>query len=186
VGAVQLVVSLTIEFVTFFDRLTDMLNCFNDYLNPLAEYSKASNTSQLILRTLASVYGDLLEFCSAARRVFVDNSGARRRWISVRTFLRVQWEPFEGQFGEIQTRFRHHLNVLQHSAEAIQLNTILRLENKQSSFKPGLAPQSQTCYGVMENVSRNIKPCLVALLHLSSWCWQVCTHVSISRLILAL
>jgi len=82
---------------------------------------------------VATAYGDLLKFCTAARHVFVDNSGAKRQWTSMRTFLRVQWEPFECQFGEIETKFRHHLNVLQHSAEASQINTLLRIEKKQNS-----------------------------------------------------
>ena len=133
IGAVQLAISLAIQFVTFFDRLTDMLDCFNDYLEPLAEYAKASNDSELMRQMVAIVYGDLLKFCTAARHVFVDNSGARRQWTSMRTFLQVQWEPFECRFGEIETKFRHHLNVLQHSAEASQINTLLRLEKNQNS-----------------------------------------------------
>jgi hypothetical protein len=130
VGAVQLAISLAVEFVNFYDRLTDMLDCLNDYLGPLAEYAKASCT-ELMRQTLASVYGDLLKFCRAARHVFVDNGGVRREWISMRTFLRVQWEPFELVFGDIETKFKHHLNVLHHSAEASHLNTLLRLEKQQ-------------------------------------------------------
>jgi ankyrin repeat domain-containing protein 50 len=130
VGAVQLAISLAIEFVNFFNRLTDMLNCFNDYLGPLAEYAKASDTT-LMRQTLASVYGDLLEFSMAACRVFVDNRGVKREWVSMRTFLRVQWEPFEVVFGDIETKFKHHLNVLHHSAESSHLNTLLRLEKQQ-------------------------------------------------------
>jgi ankyrin repeat domain-containing protein 50 len=120
-----------------------MLNCFNDYLGPLAEYAKASD-AELMRHTIASVYGDLLKFCSAARHVFVDNRGVRRKWISIRTFLRVQWEPFEGVFGSIETKFKHHLNVLHHSAGALHFNTLragmheaeeerLRLARKENS-----------------------------------------------------
>jgi ankyrin repeat domain-containing protein 50 len=117
VGAVQLAISLAVEFVNFFDQLTDMLNCFNDYLGTLAEYAKASDT-ELMRQTVVSVYGDLIEFCRAARHVFVDSRGVKREWISMRTFLRVQWEPFEGIFGDTETKFKHHLNVLHHSAKA--------------------------------------------------------------------
>jgi hypothetical protein len=133
VGAMQVVISLALQFVTLFDRLTDMLNNFNDYLVTLAEYTKASDVPKLILESVASVYGDLLKFFSAARQVFVDNGGARRKWISIRAFLRVQWEPFEAVFGDIERKFNHHLNVLTHSTEASQLNMILRLEKTQNS-----------------------------------------------------
>ena len=88
-GAVQVMVSLAVEFVTFFDRLTDTLYRFADYLGPLTEYSKASTDSDLIQQTLADAYGDLLKFCRDARRVFIDEKGIKRQWTSVMTFLRV-------------------------------------------------------------------------------------------------
>jgi len=124
VGAVQIVISIAVEFASFFDRLTDMLDRFSDYLGPVAEYAKASHDLELIRQTVAGVYGDLLEFCRAAHHVFVDNKGARREWTSARTFLRVQWEPFEVTFADIEMRFKHHLDVLQHSAGALHLNTL--------------------------------------------------------------
>jgi hypothetical protein len=133
VGAVQLAIGLALQFVTFFDRLTDMLNNFSNYLAPLAKYSEASGGSKLILESVASVYGDLLKFFSAARQVFVDNKGAKRKWISIRAFLRVQWEPFEAVFGDIERKFNHHLNVLSHSAEVSQLSSLRRLEKTQNS-----------------------------------------------------
>lgn len=120
-----------------------MLNCFNDYLGPLAEYAKASD-AELMRQTIAGVYGDLLKFCTAARHVFVDNRGVRRKWVTIRTFLRVQWEPFEAVFGDIETKFKHHLNVLHHSAGSLHFNTLragmqeaeeerLRLARKENS-----------------------------------------------------
>jgi hypothetical protein len=133
VGAAQVAISLSLEVVNFFDRLTDMLNNFNDYLITLAEYTEASDVPKLILESVATVYGDLLKFFSATRQVFVDNGGAKRKWISIRAFLRVQWEPFEVVFGDIERKFNHHLKVLGHSTQASELNTLRRLENIQNS-----------------------------------------------------
>jgi ABC-type multidrug transport system fused ATPase/permease subunit len=133
VGAVQVAIGLALQIVTFFDRLTDMLSNFSDYLAALATYTEASDGSNLITGSVANVYGDLLKFFSAARQVFVDHKGAKRQWISVRAFLRVQWEPFEAVFGDIERKFNHHLNVLSHSAEASQLNTLRHLEKTQNS-----------------------------------------------------
>lgn len=110
-----------------------MLNNFSDYLAALAEYAETSDSSKLILESLASVYGDLLKFSSVTRQVFVDNEGTRRKLISIRSFLRVQWEPFEAVFGDIERNFNHHLNVISHSAGASQLNTLRRVEKTQNS-----------------------------------------------------
>ena len=47
--------------------------------------------------------------------------GELLEWTSIRIFIRVQWEPFEASFGTIDSRLRHHLEVLLHSAQALQL-----------------------------------------------------------------
>jgi ankyrin repeat domain-containing protein 50 len=134
VGAVQVVIGLAVEFTTFFDRLTDMLCRFIDYLGPLAEYAKASMDSELIQRTLATAYGDLLKFCRDARHVFIDEKGVQRRWTSVITFLRVQWEPFASTFGDTESKFRHHVNVLDQSAQALQLNQMREAERLRAGW----------------------------------------------------
>lgn len=41
-----------------------------------------------------------------------------------RTFFRVQWQPFDVKFGEIKSRFTHHLSVLQISAQEQQLSLL--------------------------------------------------------------
>jgi hypothetical protein len=46
-----------------------------------------------------------------------------------RTFVRVQWEPFEDKFEDICSSFTHHTTVLQYSAQAQQL----KLSNQISS-----------------------------------------------------
>lgn len=37
---------------------------------------------------------------------------------SIRTFIRVQWEPFEAGFGTIRSNLNRHLNVLLHATQA--------------------------------------------------------------------
>ncbi|OCK73445.1 hypothetical protein K432DRAFT_420720 [Lepidopterella palustris CBS 459.81] len=122
VGAVRIVIDLAIDFVTFFSKLADMLCQFEDYLGPLAEYAKASQDFALVQETVANVYGDLLDFCQKARRVFVDANGNLRKLTSLRLFLRQQWEPFETGFAPIKADMQHHMDVLLHSAQALQLN----------------------------------------------------------------
>ena len=45
-------------------------------------------------------------------------------YLSWRQFWIVQWKPFEEHFGKIDLSFQHHLQVLHHSAQALQLNAI--------------------------------------------------------------
>ena len=124
VGVAKIALISALEFTTFFDRLTDMIDRLNDYLDPLTEYAKGAHGSDLLLQKVAAVYGDLLEFWTAAHRIFVDSKGNPKKYISLRTFLRVQWEQFETAFGDIETRFRHHCEVLGHGSRALQLNAV--------------------------------------------------------------
>ncbi|KAH0544336.1 hypothetical protein FGG08_001477 [Glutinoglossum americanum] len=92
----------------------------------------------LFSKTISDIYCDLLDFWRKARNVFVDKRGVERNWLlgypSVRIFIRVQWEPFEDSFGSIDGRLEHHLNVLLHSAQAVQLNAI-QTRNQEAELK---------------------------------------------------
>jgi ankyrin repeat domain-containing protein 50 len=125
VGAVRVVIDLAVSFVTFFARLSEMLCRFGNYLEPMTKYVEVSGKEKLILESVANVYGDLLRFCHRARAVFVDQRGLRRKWASWRVFWRLQWIPFEDEFGTIESDMQHHLDVLNHSAQALHLNATL-------------------------------------------------------------
>jgi hypothetical protein len=125
VGAMRIVIDLALSFVTFFARFSEMLSRFSDFLAPLTKYAEASTKAELIQESLANVYGDLLQFCYRARHVFIDQKGLKRKWTSWRLFWRLQWVPFEEEFGKIESDMQHHLDVLRHSAQASGLNATL-------------------------------------------------------------
>jgi hypothetical protein len=86
------------------------------------------------------VYGDVLDFFREARLVFVDKTGVPRskrrtkiskiflieglEWISIRAFIRVQWEPFEAKFGSIDRSLQAHLKDLHDAASVAGLAEI--------------------------------------------------------------
>ncbi|KAF2135402.1 uncharacterized protein K452DRAFT_260720, partial [Aplosporella prunicola CBS 121167] len=72
IGGVRLVIDLARNFVSFFDRLSEMLYQFSDFLGPLAEYAKSAGENPLIRDALSAIYGDILEFFGHARCVFID------------------------------------------------------------------------------------------------------------------
>ena len=123
VGAAKIVIRLAIDFVEFFSKLSEMVGRLGDHLGHLAEYAKAATDNlPLVHESVAKAYEDVLEFCRKARNVFVDENENRRKWLAFRTFLQIQWKPFESEFGPIEANLQHHLNVLQHAALAAQLN----------------------------------------------------------------
>ncbi|MCJ1344810.1 hypothetical protein MMC31_003013 [Peltigera leucophlebia] len=124
VGGLKFILDLAVKYVTFFKKLTDMIDELFGYLATLREFDCGSGSSDLVRKTVSDVYGDLLDFCRQVRLLFLDKQGQSRRYISVILFLRVQWEPFEAQFGKVSSSFRYHLGVLDHSVQALQYNAI--------------------------------------------------------------
>ncbi|PSN60762.1 hypothetical protein BS50DRAFT_639822 [Corynespora cassiicola Philippines] len=118
VGAVRIVIDLALNFTIFFGKLADMICAFEDYLGPLEAYTHVADVD-LVEKTVVKIYGNILDFCWKARRVFLDVNGNRRRWTSVRAFMRQHWETFESEFDSIQEDMRHHLDVLLHSVQAL-------------------------------------------------------------------
>lgn len=127
VGAVRIVIDLALKFTTFFSRLTEMICAFEDYLEPLAEYAKAADI-ELVKNSVVNAYANVLDFSWKARRVFVDANGNHRRWTSLRSFIRQNWETFESEFVSIKEDLEHHLDVLSHGISAQHFNDFRKAE----------------------------------------------------------
>jgi ankyrin repeat domain-containing protein 50 len=136
VGGMRLVIDVAVKFVSFFTRLSEMLCRLGDFLEPLAEYAKASAREELVLEALANVYRNLLQFCKQAHEVFTEK-GLRRNWVSWRNTWRILWIPFEEEFGKIESDMQHHLDVLRHSAQALVLNVTLEASRLEKNKERG-------------------------------------------------
>lgn len=123
VGAVRIVIDLALKFTTFFSRLTEMICTFENYMKPLAEYTKAADI-ELIKDSVVNIYTNVLNFGWKARHVFIDASGNNRKWTSFRAFMRQHWETFEAEFVTIEKDMLRNLEVLSHSVRARQFNDI--------------------------------------------------------------
>lgn len=75
---------------------------------PIAKDNHVVRTTQIIVAVISS--GTNIPF---------------KEYISIIAFLRVQWEPFETQFGKVSSSFQHHLAVLSLSVQTLQYNAIL-------------------------------------------------------------
>jgi hypothetical protein len=139
IGAIRAVLDIALNFLAFFGKLTSMICRFGDYLTPLAEYAKIPKDQTTLVNSLSAVYGDFLVFCQKAHSVFVDEWGRTKKMTAFRVFWRVQWMPFETEFGSIEDDLRHHLQVLQHSSSAIATSTTLDvLANQKAQAKEDL------------------------------------------------
>jgi hypothetical protein len=130
VGAARIVIDLALKYAMFFTRLADMISTLQDLLLPLGEYAKTADIEH-VGNTVASAYANMLEFGWKARRVFVDDNGNQRKWVSLRAFIRQHWETFDSEFVSIKEDLQHNLYVLQHSATAMSFDTVRKMEKSQ-------------------------------------------------------
>ncbi|THW51216.1 hypothetical protein D6D21_01581 [Aureobasidium pullulans] len=122
VGGVRLIVDLAKGFSEFFDKLVTLLDHISDLMMPLQEYVKSVHIP-VIASALTTVYGDLLDICKQTSDMFLDKEGNKKVFVTWKTLLRLQWEPFEKSFGEIEARMNHHRENLLHAAGATLLST---------------------------------------------------------------
>ncbi|KAE9993923.1 hypothetical protein EG327_002547 [Venturia inaequalis] len=122
---------LAVRWVTFFLRLTEMLSRFQKTSEVLTVYAKHVGLSDVLMEALADVYGELLDFCAAARSVFVKLHGSYRRSVSCRVFLQSTWADFNTEFGKYGTRLDQHLKLVLQSAQAVQLEMVQEIKEEQ-------------------------------------------------------
>lgn len=129
VGGVRVVIDVFVRFVEYFEKFTEMLCRFGDWLRPLEEHCKKSAVDSLIIDAVATIYDDLLKFCQEGFRIFTGDSGNPKGHATRSVGFRAQWKGFEQTFGKIESDLNHHLKVLLHSAVASQ-STILAGETR--------------------------------------------------------
>ncbi|KAL0632593.1 hypothetical protein Q9L58_008524 [Maublancomyces gigas] len=124
IGGATLVIQLGLKFVEFFEKLTDMMRVIGEHLGYLSKYATGFMGSPEVQQALARAYGDLLEFCQGARKVFTDKQGNQSHWTSFRVFFRVSWEPFEARFDRINLQFRAHVDIVIRTANVVQYERV--------------------------------------------------------------
>ena len=129
VGGARLILDLALNIAEFFKKLTSMISRLNSHLEHLQEISKHSDLP-LIQSSAANVYGSILQFYHHAYHVFKTKDDRNHTLLHLRTFARVQWEPFELKFGEINNDIINNLNVLGHSSQASTLTVVRKLDDE--------------------------------------------------------
>ncbi|THX39743.1 hypothetical protein D6D10_04047 [Aureobasidium pullulans] len=143
VGGVRLIVDLAKGFSEFFDKLVTLLDHISDLMMPLQEYVKSVHIP-VIASALITVYGDLLDICKQTSDMFLDKEGNKKVFVTWKTLLRLQWEPFEKSFGEIEARMNHHRENLLHAAGATLLSaTEVDRRDREREIQQRLQKQQQ-------------------------------------------
>ncbi|KAL2039046.1 hypothetical protein N7G274_008095 [Stereocaulon virgatum] len=103
-GSIRVVLYLASEFQKYFNKLVDMFANIGDVLPRFRIYEKLFSNHEVLIQSLSQVYVDIIEFCTAAKKIFRDG----KRAPGLRAALTLTWKPFEQQFGTQLDHFRQH------------------------------------------------------------------------------
>ncbi|EPS38865.1 hypothetical protein H072_7365 [Dactylellina haptotyla CBS 200.50] len=111
-GGLRVVLTLAESFGKYHEKLMDMFERIGDVLPRFSSYAKLFPNEAYLLHALSLVYIDILEFCTAAKQVFLKGRDAKNKSgvfsPSAKLAIKLIWKLFEKQFGDVMDRFRRH------------------------------------------------------------------------------
>jgi ankyrin repeat domain-containing protein 50 len=117
-GGITCIMSISSRFLDYQEKIAKMLSEMLEKLEILLEYGASVYRSNAQVQTaLMKVYGDILQFCIEASRLFLDDSGQPRS--SLKTFVASLRQPFESKFSDIVYKFERHLTAFEERAKLV-------------------------------------------------------------------
>lgn len=97
VGIARGIITSAVDFTSFFDKLTEMMDSMVDFLDPLTSYAQSAKASPVVEDCLVAVYIDLLTFFRSARRVFVGRPWPHPKVDLLASLLADPMDPISGR-----------------------------------------------------------------------------------------
>lgn len=122
-GGIRAAIDASMAFETFFTKILAMSCRLADYIEPLSGYVESKNV--VVIESMATVIFDLLIFCRDVCRVIGKFREARSS-VSIWTFIRTHWDPFETGFTDLEAKLKLHLEIIRGSAGTSLLDETYR------------------------------------------------------------
>jgi ankyrin repeat domain-containing protein 50 len=122
-GGITCIMSISSRFLDYQEKMAKTLSEMLEKLEILLQYGASVYRNNAPVQTaLMEVYGDILQFCIEASRLFLDDSGQPRS--SIKTLLASLRQPFESKFSEILYKFDRHLKAFEEKAKLVDRERI--------------------------------------------------------------
>jgi len=114
-GGITCIMSISKSFADYQEKMGKMLSEMLEKLDILTKYGEnIYKKNEQMQRALMNVYGDILDFCVQASRLFLDDKGKPRN--SFRTFVTSLAKPFESKFSGVLSKFDKHIKDFEENA----------------------------------------------------------------------
>ena len=104
-GGIRVMLHLATEFGEYFEKLASMLQQIGLNLRSLRRFPRLYPHNDHLALAMVDVYRKIFEFCSKARRIFVEARERREKKICIpiglQTMTKLIWKPFKEEFGDI-------------------------------------------------------------------------------------
>ncbi|KAF2471412.1 uncharacterized protein BDR25DRAFT_27092 [Lindgomyces ingoldianus] len=129
-GSLRLLFQLGENYVTFLEKIctmlddmTDVLPAYEEYVGQIqSKYSKEGvDFAPRLLKALAFVYSDILDFCLGAVRILSPAKGTRSK---AKLVWGLCWRPFDVRFRAILERFNKHTQALDREMGSTSFNVM--------------------------------------------------------------
>ncbi|KAI9775589.1 MAG: hypothetical protein M1839_000989 [Geoglossum umbratile] len=134
-GAMRLVFRLGSNYITFLEKLSDMFGKMASTLPVYEKYVKILRTratepkqlSERLLKALAYVYSDIIQFCQYACNLFKKRKGIRFKAGFVNSLI---WAPFDQRFSHLVIRFRDCTDLFKLEMDLVSTDEAIRFYQK--------------------------------------------------------
>ncbi|PVH91500.1 hypothetical protein DM02DRAFT_734153 [Periconia macrospinosa] len=122
-GSIRIVLHISREFGTYFEKITRMLQDMGETLDKIPRSLRLYPSNQNLHASVRAIFESILEFATKAKNVF--RMGRRKLHgkktmnlvVSLTAALTVLWKPFEVQFGDIKARIAKGVADIETEAE---------------------------------------------------------------------
>ncbi len=111
-GGITCIMSISKRFEDYQEKMARMLSEMLGKLDILLKYGENIYKDNILgQKALMEVYGDILDFCVQASRLFLDDRGKERS--SFKTFATSLGKSFESKFSDVRYKFDIHLKAFE-------------------------------------------------------------------------
>ncbi|KAH8691320.1 hypothetical protein BGW36DRAFT_388130 [Talaromyces proteolyticus] len=129
IGVVRIIINVAVKYFEYYEKLTQMLERLADQLKVLDLFTQNNSKEPLLHTTLVAIYANTLAFCRHARRAFFNKTNMKAS-NGLSMLVKVQWAPFEEQFGQIQSNLKHYTENLDRISAAMTMNSTLAVHEE--------------------------------------------------------
>ncbi|TAQ84117.1 hypothetical protein B7494_g7557 [Chlorociboria aeruginascens] len=156
-GSIRLVLQLASNFITFFEKLGEILRTLCTVMPQFADILLLIDTeqSERLKLYIQQYYVDLFEFLKTVARVFTKKDGETRR--SPFVVGQLMWQPFEARCGNLRKRFINQKQLIEDELRLFHLQQTMKISQSHEEERLKSAAYRKTHNNIYQSLLQESK-----------------------------